>query len=626
MCGIFGVAYEDSSHTPSDAELRRSVMAMQHRGPDASGVWSAPGVGFAHARLSLVDPNPRSNQPMWDPTGRYALVYNGEIYNFRELRSELEQEGVDFRTTSDTEVLLQGLIHRRAEDILPRLGGMFAFAFVDTESRRVLLARDRFGMKPLFLHQGSGQVTFASEVKALQPWIDLRPDPFSISSYLLGFGGPTKGATFYEGIESVAPGGYAVIEAGRALRHGTFFSMPDFLDAGEIDRLAGFSPSRIVDYMEELMYASVERHMFADCLVGAYCSGGVDSSLLMAMAAKQRGNLAIFHANVMGPLSELDAATALSKALGLDLNVVDVAEQDFVDQMPDVIRQYEYPHTYHPNCAPFMMVSRLARDSGVKGMLSGEGSDELFLGYPWLGRQRLVNAYYRAGARLRRLVHRIPELGPILWPEPPTSHESVRDLLNRREVADDRRRAREAFERLGTRAVDRGHLTSIDYLDYHLRTLLLRNDTQGMEASIESRFPFLDHEVVRTAVNLPIRFKLRLSPTTLVPAHPFVRDKWVIRKVADRWVPRQLSQRTKLGFWTTTAERMQVSPAFYDDARMRDLLGLSIAQLRDTLEQADQDLRMRLLHLDIWARVCLHGEPLEDVRARLRDHVTIRAA
>lgn len=623
MCGLVGVVYKDNSRVPSEARLRQSVRLLRHRGPDAGDVWSGAGIALGHARLSLVDPNPRSNQPMWDPSRRYVLVYNGEIYNFRELRAELEEQGVEFRTSSDTEVLLQCLIEWDVEQVLPRLGGMFAFAFFDTHSRRLLLARDRFGMKPIYLCQREELTLFASEVKAFKPWLELERDPFSISSYLLGFGGPTKGATFYAGVESVAPGGYVVIEQGSPPRHETFFSMPDFLDADEIDRLAGFSPSRIVDHVEELMYASVERHMFADCPVGAYCSGGVDSSLLMAMAAKQHSDLAIFHANVLGPWSEFEAARELSRALKLDLNVIDVKESDFVDQMPDVMRQYESPYTYHPNCAPFMMVSRLARDAGVKGMLSGEGSDELLLGYPWLGRQSLVDAYYRLGDRLRQLLHRIPELGKILWPERPTGHEVARDLFNRREVADDRMRARSAFASLDTNAADRGHLTSIDYLEYHLRTLLHRNDTQGMEASIESRFPFLDHDVVRTAVNMPSKYKLRFSPTVLEPAHPFIRDKWVIRKVADRWVPRKLSQRTKRGFWTTTAERMEVQPGYYRDSSVRELFGLSTLQMDDTLDAADQDLRMRLLHLDVWSRVCLQDESLDEVRAKLQTHVSI---
>jgi asparagine synthase (glutamine-hydrolysing) len=479
-------------------------------------------------------------------------------------------------------------------------------------------------MKPLYLYENNQRYLFSSEIKAFRPWFDFEINPFSISSYMLGFGGPTKGATFYKGVISITPGSYVVIEPHHALSRKTFFAMPDFLDPDLIEQLNHFSVKQIVDHVEELMFNSVESHMFADSAIGAYCSGGVDSSLLMAMATKSHSNLAIFHADVLGPWSEYDAAKALSKHLKLDLNVIDVKDSDFITLMPDVIKQYEYPHTYHPNCAPFVMVSRLAREKGVKGMLSGEGSDELFLGYPWLGRESLVNGYYKLGSKMRGLVHRIPELGKVIWPEHSESHKLVRDLFTQREIADDQSNVRRKISEVDYPGIDKGHLSTIDHLNYHLRTLLHRNDTQGMEASIESRFPFLDHDFVRTSVNLPRRYKLRLSPKTLEKAHPFIRDKWVIRKIADRWIPKQLSQRRKMGFWTNSDDRMQIPAEYFNDTYLREMFGLSISHIKSTLEDADQDLKLRLLHLDVWSRVCLMDQSLEEVREQLSKHISIR--
>ncbi len=625
MCGIFGVVSLSSEATLPASKLKASLHLLHHRGPDASGTYSSGRFAFAHARLALVDPDPRSNQPFWDESKRYALVYNGEIYNFKEIREELEQQSIHFSTSSDTEVLLKGLIHIGSDKLLARLEGMFAFSYFDKEKGTLLLARDRFGMKPLYIYKDNDRFIFSSEVKAFRPWINFDFNPFPISSYLLGFGGPTKGATFYKGVTSVTPGSYIVIAPGRELRCETFFSMPDFLDPDHAEKLQGFSPRKIVDHTEELMYRSVESHMFADAPVGAYCSGGVDSSLLVAMARKVHSNLAIFHANVVGPWSEVNAAKALSQHLKLDLNVVDVKESDFITMMPDVIRHYEHPYTYHPNCAPFMMVSRLARDNGIKGLLSGEGADELFLGYPWMGRETLVNAYYQLGTKLQRLVHKIPELGHILWPQNSNNHNVLRDMFNQREIADDRTQARNRIARLNSTQINQDHLTSIDYLNFHLRTLLHRNDSQGMEASIESRFPFLDHHVVHSAVNMPKRFKLRFSPKTLERAHPFIRDKWVIRKVADRWIPRKLSQRVKMGFWTTTAERMVVAAEYFKNSFIQDQFELSMKQIAATLEEADQELKMRLLHLDVWSRVCLLEESVDHVRSDLIKYVNIRS-
>ncbi len=624
MCGLLGVYYRDASRVPPEDGLRASARLLRHRGPDADGIYVGQGVGLAHTRLSLVDLNPRSNQPFWDETGRYVLVFNGEIYNFRELRSELEERGVHFHTTSDTEVLLNALIHDEPRRLLPRLGGMFAFAFYDATEQTLLLARDRFGMKPLYLYDDGRVLAFASEVKALRPWIEFSCDPFSITSYLLGFGGPTKGFTFYKHVQSVAPGEFMQVRRGEPTRRETFFSMPDFWDGGEIEALDRLRPEQMVDRMEGLMWESVKRHMFADSAVGAFCSGGVDSSLIMAMAAKQHSNLAIFHANVIGPWSEYGAARKLSQHLKLDLKVVDVREQDFIDHMPDVMRQYEHPFTYHPNCAPFMMVSRLVRVHGVKGMLSGEGSDELFLGYPWLGRERIVNAYHALGARLRALVNAIPAIGKILWPYDGSGREVVRDLMNRCEVTEDEAHARAVRDAIGPGKITYENLRTVDYLNYHLRTLLHRNDCLGMEASVEARFPFLDHDVARTAVNMPSRFKLRFSPTVFEKAHPLVRDKWVVRKVADRWIPAELSQRIKIGFWTTAFQRMQVAPAYFEKSAVRDLFELSPSQIEMIVRKADQDLMMRFLHLDVWAHVCLRDLPLDSSVRKLHEHVSIR--
>jgi asparagine synthase (glutamine-hydrolysing) len=623
VCGIFGVWYRDADHVPSDVDLRESARLLQHRGPDSNGTYAAAGVGLAFTRLTFLDTDARSNQPLWDPTGRYCVVFNGEIYNFKELRKELEAEGVRFRTTSDTEVLLQSLIRREPLTAIRNLQGMFAFGFYDSVKRSLILARDRFGMKPLYTCEESGRLLFTSEIKALRPWWTPTLDEFSISSYLLGFGGPTKGATFYRGVRSVAPGGAVICRIGAPPEQVSFFELPEFWSAEERKRLSAMPTRAVVDRLDELLFESVRRHMFADVRVGAFCSGGVDSSLLMAMAARQYTDLGIFHANVKGQWSEHEAAASLASHLKLDLKTVDVVDDDFVDRIPDVTAHYEHPFTYHPNCAPLMMVSELARDNGVKGLLSGEGSDECFLGYPWLGRKRLVDAYYGAGRRLRRLVHRIPDVGRIAWPHDDDRVDTVRDLLNRREVAGDRAAVREAAARMNIPIADED-LWTMDYLGHHLRTLLHRNDTMGMAASIEARFPFLDHDVVSFATNLPPSYKLRASASALEKAHPFVRDKWVVRQVADRYVPRNLSQRTKLGFWTTVFKRMRVESSYFDDSFVASVFELSSAQMRATASEADDDLTIRLLLLDAWGRICVESRTRDDVRQRIRKHTSVR--
>jgi len=623
MCGLFGITYREASLQPSTDLLVASAQQLQHRGPDAQGVHSAMGIGLAHQRLALVDLDARSNQPFWDDTGRYCLVYNGEIYNFKELRAELQARRVGFRTTSDTEVLLQCLLNDDPDVVLPRLEGMFAFALYDSESGSLLLARDRFGMKPLYVYDDGQIFAFASEVKAFRPWVRLQADEFSISSYLLGFGGPTAGFTFYRGVKAVAPGSTVRFDRDRPATYSRFFSVPDFWDSGAIRELEHLKPEQIVDRVEETLLRSVEKHLFADSPVGAFCSGGVDSSLLVAMAATMRNDLAIFHANVKGHWSEYGAAQKLAAHLRLELLSVDVEEQDFVDLLPAVMKHYEHPYTYHPNCAPMLKVCRLARDHNMKGLLSGEGSDECFLGYPWLGRQRVVNAYYQAMDHLRFLVHKIPHVGRILWPYDGTAKDVVRDLLNRCEIAEDEQRTREVVRAMAPARISKGNLWTADYLNYHLRTLLHRNDSMGMAASIEARFPYLDHELVRLAANMPSRYKLRFSPAVLEKAHPWVRDKWVVRKVADRYIPPELSRRIKIGFWTTAFQRMRVATAYFEDSFVRDLFGLTSKQMDIVAGEADQDLTMRLLHLDVWGQVCLRELDLPMVSDKLMRHVRL---
>ncbi|MGB3146936.1 MAG: asparagine synthase (glutamine-hydrolyzing) [Paracoccaceae bacterium] len=628
MCGIFGLVTEDTKVTPDRDRLLQSAALLSHRGPDANSADTAGGVGMAHARLSLVDLDPRSNQPFTDPSGRYLMVFNGEVYNFRELRAELEKKGIAFKTTSDTEVVLQMLIHLPAAEALRRLSGMFAIGFYDRETRKLILARDRFGMKPLYWTEGpfggTKALFFASEAKAFRPWQDLRPNQAAIFAYLLKFPGATQGRTIFDAVHSLPPGGMLELQPGKAPQISRFFTLPDFLDPGEYDRLAALSPARIADEFEELMDRSIAAHRFADARVGAFCSGGVDSSLIVAMAARQTRDMALFHAEVKGSWSELKPAQALAKHLGLDLFHVEVEEQDFVDMIPRVMQHYEQPFSYHPNCPPLMMVAELGRQNGVKGLLSGEGSDELFLGYPWLGRKRLTDGYDRLMVGLRGAIRAIPGIGPILAPNRHGNFAEVMSLMTGREDADDQDMIDAGLARMPQASRDRTLSWSQDYLHHHLRTLLHRNDTMGMAASIEARFPFLDHDLARFGVNLPGPFKLRRSPLVWEKAHPFMRDKWVVRAVADRYLPAHLSQRIKVGFWTTTFQRMEVADRFFQNSPLADLLGLSAAQLARTVETANQDLRLRFLHLDVWARTVLAAEPAEASVTRLRDCVTIR--
>jgi len=622
MCGIFGVVYRDGQTIPDGRRLEETGHILGHRGPDSAGMFKDAGVGLVFTRLSLLDLSDRGNQPFWDEQRRYALVYNGEIYNFRRLRKELEAKGIVFSTETDTEVLLKGIIHHGLDAILPRLEGMFAFGLWDSHQRTLTLVRDRFGIKPLSVYEDDRMLLFASEIKAIGPWIRLHPDPHVASAYLSGFGGSTRDRSFFRDVNILSPGTVREVRRGQRSTERSFFHVTDFWQEDEYRRLRGLKTEAVVDSFEELLFASVKKHLVADAPVGALCSGGLDSSLVMAMASRVHTNLAIFHANVKGPLSEYEAARALSEHLRLDMRTIEVKDEDFIEQLLSVIWHYEYPFSYHPNSVPFLAVSRLVRAHGVKAILSGEGSDECFLGYGPIAYEDLRQGYRRWLSRARDAVHRVPKLGKALWPKAAGHHVQVQDLEQNFEITLDRLQIQQRIQEVGIQVKAREY-RSLEWLGYHLRTLLHRNDALGMAASIEARFPYLDHELVKAAVNLPYKYKIRPSMSFHNRSHPFLLDKWIVRKVADRYIPRALSRRRKIGFPTNAYERMQCSPSFFKAGFVADLYRLGERGLTHLLDVSDRDFRVRLLMLEVWGRLFLRGASESELTAELLRRTSI---
>ena len=622
MCGIFGVIYRDGNTIPDNNRLEETSRILGHRGPDSTGIFSDSGIGLVHTRLSLLDLSERGSQPFWDEQRRYALVYNGEIYNFQQLRTELQAKGIAFSTESDTEVLLKGIVHWGLDPILPRLEGMFAFALWDSHRRILTLVRDRLGIKPLSVYEDDHMLVFASEVKAISPWTPLSPDSQMASAYLSGYGGATRDRSFFRDVIIQAPGIVKEVRSGQRSTERSFFHFTEFWQRDEYQRLRGLKTGAIIDHFEELLFASVKKHLIADAPVGALCSGGLDSSLIMAMASKLHTNLAIFHANVKGPLSEYEAAKSLSEHLRLDMRTVEVKDSDFIEQLPSVIQHYEYPFIYHPNSVPFLLVSRLVRANGVKAILSGEGSDECFLGYGPIAYEDIRQAYRRFLLRARRIVQRVPKLGKAFWPLTGGHHLAVQDIEQNFEITLDRLRIQQRIRDVGIDVRAREY-RSLEWLGYHLRTLLHRNDALGMAASIEARFPYLDNDLVKAAVNLSYKYKIRPSLNAHDRSHPFLRDKWVVRKIADRYIPRALSQRKKIGFPTNAYDRMRFAPSFFKSGFVADLYRLGDHALTHLLENSDRDLRVRLLMLEVWGRLFFRGITQAEVTGEMLRHISI---
>lgn len=618
MCGIFGLFRHASRAVPAEALLRATARRLRQRGPDGQGIYADAGIGLVHTRLSLVDLDERSAQPFWDATGRYGLVYNGELYDYAGLRDELAEKGAAFRTTSDTEVLLEALLRFGIEPALRRLQGMFAFALYDRQDDTLVLARDRFGIKPLYVYDGGDAFVFGSTVTAMKPWLALRPDALTAAAYLHGFQGPMSGRSFYEDVTIVPPG--AIVRVGRGVRarFSQCLTMNDLFDPGLAAQYARRPAADLVDEVDALLGQSVAGQLCADVPVGALCSGGVDSSVVMAMAARSHGDLRVFHAEIAGPLSERSAAERLSRHLGLDLKVVEVRDEHFVATLPDVVAHFGAPFV-NPTTVPILLVSRLVHEHGIKAVLTGEGSDECFLGYDWL--------LPDAGRAIRHLPRDL--LRRLSWRRRRRNHSSARDqalvthLASRFEDelgpaefpgAPDVR-----YQAPGCAGLGRdGHLS------HTLRTLLHRNDSLGMAASVESRFPFLDSRLVSASAHLPYDCKVRFSPLAWHGRHPFLIDKWIVRQVAARYLPPDLSRRPKRAFPTDAFQRFQITDGFFDDGFVAEWFGLARPRLRHLLGHASPALRRRLMIFDAWADICLRELPRATLAARLARHVTVR--
>lgn len=614
MCGLVGTYTFTQSGAPKDGALAFGIKSLGHRGPDANGHYIGEGIALGHTRLSFLDLSPDGNQPLWDSGRRYCIVFNGEIYNFRTLRLALERSGRSFRSHSDTEVLLQGLIAEGPE-FLRKVEGMFSFAFYDSDAHRLVLGRDRFGIKPLFWSRTEAGLVFASEMKALRNLIPLPPNEKRMSAFLAGFDLPTEGATLIEGVSFFPTGSVAEVDS-EGIRLSPFFQLNEFWNPTTRKALRELSTTRLIDRFDELLNESVKQHMISDVPVGALCSGGVDSSIILALAKNYSSSLAIYHANVIGPHSEYEAARTLADHLKLELISVDVTDDDFIDYFPDVIAHLEFPFLYHPNSIPFLLVSKLVESHGTKAVLTGEGSDELLLGYSHIPSMPLVNGYHSTMDAFRRIIHRLPWLGRILWRTPGDERARLaRDILSGFEGSV----APSFASSLDNKSQERTRVTQYRLLDHHLRTLLMRNDRLGMASSIEARFPFLDHALVEFAINLPDSCKIRPSLTAADEIrHPFVSTKWILRQVASRYLPRKLAFRAKRGFPTNALDRVRVAPAFLKDSWIADHYSLDGRALRHIAENCSNPDRLRLLMLDIWGRITVCDEDLRGVRALLR--------
>lgn len=544
MCGIAGVIDLEGRPIPGlDRSLAVMNALLAHRGPDGSGTWiegagseeaagreTTGAVGLTHRRLSVIDLSAAASQPMAGE-GELTLVFNGEIYNFQELRREWAGRW-RFKGASDTETILAGYA-ARGDAVLERLRGMFAFALWDGRRRRLFCARDRFGIKPFFYAIQGGRLIFASEAKALLPFLDrVDTDPAALAEYLT-FQYAIGEDTLFAGVRQLPPGHMLVAEAGRV-------SVQRYWDiAYDID--FDHSPSYFQRRLRELVDESIALHLRSDVPVGSHLSGGIDSSLVATLAARASATpIETFHGRFTSHpgYDESGYADIAAAAAGAKLWTLDITADDFQKHIRDVIRALDYP-VAGPGAFPQYMVSQMAA-SRLKVVLGGQGGDEIFGGYA-----RYLIAYfeqcvkaaidgtYRDGNFVVTAESIIPNLGllreykPLLrefWREglfEPLDRRYLRLIDQSRDIADEvhwealpRERAAERFfEIFNCRANVRkeAYLDSMTHFDLKclIPALLHVEDRMSMAHGLESRVPLLDHPLVEFAATVPADVKFR---------------------------------------------------------------------------------------------------------------------
>jgi asparagine synthase (glutamine-hydrolysing) len=554
MCGIAG-AIVNSGSTMDGATLGRMLRAIEHRGPDGHGAReyaAADGsrVFLGHRRLAIIDPV-GSPQPMCDDTAGLALTFNGEIYNFRELRERLKGVGHRFTRDSDTEVLLRAYQHW-GPDVVEHLRGMYAFAVWDSHRQRLFLARDRFGEKPLFLREESDGIYFASEIKALLQLGKPRPE-VNLSAVwdYLAFRYVPGPRTLFRGIRKLAPGTCATWEAGR-LTERRYWVAPD-RDPAPPNRANGEAVGEFLARLDE----SVKMQMVSDVPFGAYLSGGLDSSTIVALMTRHNTRVKTFSVGFTeGAYSELEYAGEVARHFGTDHHELVVDSADLIQHLPKLVGFRDAPVT-EPSDIPIYMLSKEASKS-VKMVLTGEGSDEVLGGYPKhvferfaQGYQQLVPGYIRHHLiqpltqslpyGFRRAKTAVTNLNIEDWPERYARwfgalNHRERDELTVLRVNGDGREAAPPFDSDAKSSTLRRILYA-DQTSWLPDNLLERGDRMTMAASIESRVPFLDHQLAGYVSSLPDSYRVKGMKT-----------KWILRQAGRSLIPEKILNRPKVGF------------------------------------------------------------------------------
>ncbi|MCH8066190.1 MAG: asparagine synthase (glutamine-hydrolyzing) [Chloroflexi bacterium] len=633
MCGIAGIVSVDGSPIP-DGAVERMIATLQHRGPDDSGAWRDNHCSLAHQRLSIIDLSRNGRQPLSNESGSAWITYNGEVYNHQELRRALVRRGHTFRSQTDTEAVVH-LYDEEGPQLLQKLDGMFAFAIWDAERRRLLLARDRLGIKPLYYARAGGLLLFASEVKAILASGIVRTSPNldAIAAYL-GYRHPVSPDTMFQGIQSLPAGHYLLAEDGDVSTR-RYWELP-LPEPGE-DR----GEQYYVEQTRALLERAVEKRLLSDVPLGAYLSGGLDSSIVVALMAKKLGPGVKTYSIGFGDKSdETSYARLVAERYSTDHTELRLDNSRYFQLLPELILMRDAPLAV-PNEVPLYEMSRVLRQE-ITVVLSGEGADELFAGYSDYCRipfdLHKARALRHLPAPLRRLLSNgmAQRYGGRLVFDGELDHflagynwfgpQERLDLL----TPDARRAVRSGGDE--TFAAIFQQTEGLSYYDRvlhaleqtHLLNLLARVDSMTMASSVEARVPFVDHTLVEAVMRMPLRYKLRwrspLHQAFALLSHAgelrerYDTTKYILRRAFAGTLPPEIVKRRKVGF--KVPMRRWLGDGFLPHAR--NLLLSEEARARGVFDPAalerwlargpanggEFDVKLwMLLNLELWFRL-----------------------
>jgi len=606
MCGIAGI------YNPKGVDqdvLKRMSDSIAHRGPDSDGFFVQDNFGLAHRRLSIIDLSTAANQPIFSQNGRYAIVYNGEVYNHKEIAKELP---IQLKTHSDTEVILEAFAHWGPK-MVNRLNGMFAIAIFDKLEEKLYLFRDRMGIKPLFIYRKNGVLAFGSELKALtalknQLGFTLNREAIP---YFLHLGYIPQPITIYNEVEKFASGNWAVFD-GETLKTECYWNPADKISATVFS-----DETEAKQQLEKLLKASVKKRLMSDVPFGTFLSGGVDSSLVTALAQEESSeNLKTFSIGFENSKhDESKYARQVAEHLGTEHFEYKVTEKNALDLVGDILTQYDEPYA-DSSAIPTMLVSKMARQE-VTMTLSGDGGDELFMGY---------GAYKWANRLSSPLIHALRKpIGTALS----FGNDRQRRAANLFQYSSSDNLAAHIFSQeqylFSKSELDQlvVNLGQIDFpllgqstklnrqlspaesqaffdLEFYLKDdLLTKVDRASMRYSLETRVPLLDHEIVEYALNLDERLKIKNGT-----------QKYLLKQVLYDRIPKEIFDRPKWGFSIPLAKWLNSELSYLIDDSLNqkrvEETGLvnwkPVKQLVESYRSGQEYLYNR-----IWVLILLHS-------------------